>query len=213
MIRRDRCALMLCPLVLCTAGVNAQTFYSQNFQYGETFAGWSTSDYRNQSPFSRFLGRFNNETVTFDHVLPGLPSVGSWEYVLAFDLYVIDTWDGSEPQYGGDHLKLMIDGTRIFDETFANVHDIQTFREPDVGRAPMAFGAGADSIYRIQVPFVADAGLTRFAWQAYGLQSMGDESWGLDNVRLSMRSVPAPGAAAVVVGAGLIGMRRRRRVD
>jgi hypothetical protein len=50
---------------------------------------------------------------------------------------------------------------------------------------------------------------------ASGLQGIGDESWGLDNVQVQVSAVPVP-AAVWLFGSGLIGLAavaRRKKPD
>ena len=136
------------------------------------------------------------------------------QFVLTFDFYPIDSWDGSLTLFGPDHFRVMANNEVLFMETFANGPLMQTFdRSPDVGPAPLGFATQwTDSIYRdITIPFEFDAdGRVVFEFRGIGLQQLSDESWGIDNVRVSFEPVPAPGSLALLGVAGLIGARRRR---
>lgn len=138
-------------------------------------------------------------------------------YTLAFDLYAIDSWDGDGAGNGPDRFEVIVNRATIFSETIANTHTYQSWdRQPDEGRQHIGFHAGfVDSIYRnVELEFEVEQGdFVYIHWRALGLQAMNDESWGIDNVRVSWeyRPVPAPGAAGVLVGSlGLWGGRRRR---
>jgi hypothetical protein len=170
---------------------------------------WSQQTLTCAPVFSRFTGRFGNDTqtLTVSNLTIGEP------YVLSFDLYVIDSWDGDGPVAGPDYFNVAIDGIQVFHETFANYNgtppqQTQSFpREPDSGRVNLGFNGYVDAIYRgIQIAFVASNATTAFAFSGAGLESVDNESWGLDNVAiittgtgdnpdLTIGSLTAPSAA------------------
>jgi hypothetical protein len=134
-------------------------------------------------------------------------------FTLMFDLYIIDSWDGYLTPHGPDHFQVLVNDVMIFDETFANQHHYQSFRAPDVGPMHMGFNSlYKDSIYRdISIPFtIGDAETISIRFRSQGLHSMADESWGLDNVRVSYVPIPSPGAMGLLC-AGLLVMAPRRR--
>ena len=136
------------------------------------------------------------------------------QYFLSFDFYAIDSWDGDDTRYGPDRFEVRVNGESRFNESFANQHEYQSFARPTVGPVHLGYNTTAkDSIYRaITVPFTIDASSTDivFDFQAIGLQSIYDESWGIDNVRMSYDIVPAP-AGAGLMALGTLGLTRRRR--
>lgn len=78
------------------------------------------------------------------------------------------------------------------------------------------FGGGPgddDSVYHITLSFEHKASTLELSFFGLGLQDIGDESWGLDNVTVSTTApVPLP-APALLLGAGLaglVGVRRKR---
>lgn len=139
------------------------------------------------------------------------------QLMLAFDLYVLDSWDGAEQTHGIDQFGVTVNGQQIFLESFANVHRLQSYQgTPVVDRQHLGFNSAyVDSIYRLSIPFdVSGADIARFQFAGSGLLgAMNDESWGIDNVTVSMElvTVPAPGAAGVLAMGALAGLRRRRR--
>ncbi len=135
------------------------------------------------------------------------------QYTLTFDLYIIDSWDGNYRIHGPDTFEVLANGQSIFYETFANQHEYQTFRDPDIGRMHMGYNQSAkDSIYRaITIPFTIDEQdpQLRLSFHAIGLQGIQDESWGIDNVSVAYEVVPAPSSLALLALAGLAPRRRR----
>ncbi len=228
---------LLVPAVL-TAGANATLFYVNTFQSGTTYPEWSSNQtYTEEGVFTRFLGRYTNSGVmlTLDapprprDEVPGggdggdggggggppppPPPPVARGYVLDFSFFCIDSWDGSDPAYGLDHFAVRVNGQIVFDETFANQHLWQSYQgDPAVGRSQLGFDQRwNDSIYGLSVPFATDDPVLRIEFFAYGLHGvMNDESWGIDNVRVSTVPVPAPAGAAVLGLGGLVAMRRRR---
>lgn len=135
-------------------------------------------------------------------------------YNLTFDLYTIDSWDGNGPQ-GPDSFRVYVNDALKLNETFATGDGLtQSFRPADVGPVHLGFSPGwKDSIYRdISIDFTLPQG-SKWLWFDFvgvNLQAMHDESWGIDNVRVSTTVVPAPGPLALAMG-GVAMLRRRRR--
>src|SRR4026208_905708 len=71
-------------------------------------ANLETSD---QLVFSRFVGRYGNQTQTV--ALTGL-TIGQ-SYTVGFDLYILDSWDGSTAP--GDYFNISVDGFQVFHQT------------------------------------------------------------------------------------------------
>ena len=201
---------------------HAALFYSNNFESGTNFAEWSSNQqFTTATNFSRFMGRYTNSGVTLTVPQPARPNNdapgpgGTTQLLLRFHLYVLDSWDGSDTTHGPDSFGIRVNNTLVFNETFANQHTYQSYdRDPDVGRAQLGFDQRwDDSIYYMAIPFDTAAPTISVQFFAYGLLgAVADESWGIDNVRLSVVSVPAPGAAGLGLVAGGFLLRRRRRV-
>jgi hypothetical protein len=62
-----------------------------------------------------------------------------------------------------------------------------------------------DSVYELSFAFAHTGGSLELNFGASGLQGIGDESWGLDNVRVQVSAVPVP-AAVWLFGSGLVGL-------
>lgn len=131
-------------------------------------------------------------------------------YLLVFDFYCIDSWDGVSID-GPDKFKVTINDVTRLDSHFSNhliYHEYASL--PTIGPDFLGFSQYQDSIYRdVSIPF--DPGATptlnvRFEGQVW--QGLADESWGIDNVRIY--AVPTPGSVALLAMGGLVLARRRR---
>lgn len=133
------------------------------------------------------------------------------QFILKFDLYIIDSWDGAGT-HGPDFFQVKINNQVVMLETFDNHGGSQTFRQPDLGPIHMGYHQNyKDSIYRnIEIPFeiLPDDTSIKVAFQGLNLQGVVDESFGIDNV--SIRMIPAPGSAAVAFMGLAMASRRRR---
>src|SRR5262249_39137411 len=97
--------------------------YSTDFENGAG-SEWSTNQTDDSYPttFTEFLGRFSNGQAILT-----LAATAGKSYTLKFDFYAIDTWDGSDPNYGPDAFQVSVDGTTVFNQTFSNQGGLQSF--------------------------------------------------------------------------------------
>lgn len=134
---------------------------------------------------------------------------------MTFDLYTIDSWDGFNGAHGPDYFEVLINGSLKFSETFATGTLSQSFRPADTGPVHLGFSSAyTDAIYRgITISFTLPDEFShlKIDFRGRNLQSVGDESWGIDNVSVGYTVVPAPGPTALAAcGALMLGGRRRR---
>ncbi len=200
----------------CAAGASAGVVvYEQNFESPALIGNeWSSKATEAHGVFTRFSERRTNNPLTLT-----IGTVTGQAYSLLFDLYIIDSWDGSNQEWGGpDTFNVRIGDTLAFSETMDNDPNsrFKTYRNPDEAGH---FGFGTrdydnDAIYRgILLDFVAGGPFTTIAFFGTGLQSRNDESWGIDNVSVAALPVPGPAGALVIGFAGLALARRRERMD
>lgn len=207
-------AALACTALTGVASGQPIMMYSQDFQSG-LGSGWSSNAaVVIENGFTQFLGRLSwSEVVTLGLPQPAAAAGNEVVYNVTFDLYAIDSWDGDDVNHGPDRFEVAANGVMLLSETIANVHTMQSMREPDVARVHIGFNENwVDSIYRdISLSFTVPQGQPiTLSFQSLGLLTMSDESWGIDNVQVTYEVVPAPAGAAVLALAGLVSVRRRR---
>ncbi len=139
---------------------------------------------------------------------------------IKFLLAIIDSWDGDGGNPGPDSFNIAVDGNTVFSHTFASASGSSNYNAPAgvfLGAGNFGFNSWNDYVYDLGL----DPTLSGIAHTAStltidlyasgpGWQGFDDESWGVDNVVVSVNTVPAPGALGIA-GAGLLaGLRRRR---
>lgn len=176
--------------------------YSNNFERvaGSEWSNPSTST----TPNGRdFLGQFGNDAVTL--TLNELPV--HKEVVVAFDLFIIATWDGNrtDNNLGPDIWDLsVLNGPTLLHTTFGNgTPEISPYKQSYPGWYPDAEYAkrtGAaeyntlgypdpsgltpiqDAVYRLRFEFDHSSSSLVLNFAGSGLQDISDESWGIDNI-------------------------------
>jgi uncharacterized protein (TIGR03437 family) len=138
---------------------------------------------------------------------------------VAFDLYVLKSWDGNNQTYGPDRWTLRVQGgPTLLDSTFSNNPktgaDLSQQNYP-VKNSPQQSGAASvntlgytfygDSIYHLSFnfPHTADTLILNFSSSLFEGKGTDDESWGLDNVHVSTNSDAAIAASAAAPSLGL----------
>lgn len=143
-------------------------------------------------------------------------------YRLMFDLYAIDSWDGLSPSNGQDWFYVKANGPKLFNHAIAqdtSMPQWTTYAGPrTAGPVHLGFNsAWVDSIFRnVSMDFTLPAGTSRLdlTFGSVGLLNLNDESWGIDNVRVSyevVQVVPTPGTAMLAGMGGVLLVRRQRR--
>lgn len=230
----------ICTSVLILASMlplAAELVYHNDFE-GAVGTEWSSTA-TDMTPVGarRFLGQFSNNAVGL--TLANLPS--HTDVTVSLDLFIISSWDGNcEVNLHGGHCGPDIwnldvrGGPSLLHTTFSNIIDMPvgwsqsqaypgSFPTSDypaktgaaesntLGYMSM-IGLYGDSVYTLSftVPHIEDS--VTFDFSAEGLQGIEDESWGLDNVSVSVTPVPEPsGLLVLMCGLGGLGLARRRR--
>jgi len=202
----------------------ATIIYQNDFQ-SAVLTGWSSTGGSvaiSTSPNShKFLGRdsyygFSNETVSLS--LSGIP-VPNIGVTLAFDLYIIQSWDGNSDR---DIFELSVSGGPVLLYTTFGTHSPRYQSYPDNYGTGASYtwntGASAigtlgytfygDAIYHLEYTFPYSNSNLIINFAARNLQGITDESWGIDNVIISTEGVgviPEPNTI-LLLGSGLLGI-------
>ncbi len=202
--------------------------YSNDFEGpGPVGSEWSdtstdTTPGTVQHPADKFLGQFGSGTVTL--TLTDLPPAHT-EVTVAFDLFVIRSWDGNGKYgLGPDEWNVGVEGVGAFNTTFSNWSGTDNQAFPDEypgGDNPPRTGAienntlgyefddnPQDAVYHASVPFAHTASTLVVTFSATGLQELTDESWGLDDVVIQV-DIPEPATVFLLALGGLVVSRRR----
>jgi len=146
---------------------------------------------------------------------------------LAFLFAAIDSLDGTGTFPAGDYFRIELDGVQIFRESFANAMEsqiqsylppagVQLARRVDLGFSgpgsfytDSAYDLGADPVFS-NIAHTGSTATFKFVIEGEGIQNLDDESWAMDNLRVSVNAVPAPATAWLFLP-GLAGMIRFAR--
>jgi hypothetical protein len=177
--------------------------YSNNFE-GTVGNEWSlTTVDATPNGNRKFLGQFGNGGPQLQ--LSNLPAHNRVH--LEFDLYLIRTWDGSDPSYGPDNFRVsVVNGPILLDNTFACSASSATQSYPygsadpsppltgAVERGTLGYQYGEytslDAVYHFSWYFNHEDSSLSIDFTGSGLQELTDESWGLDNVKVTTEDNP-----------------------
>jgi hypothetical protein len=176
--------------------------YHNDFQ-GPVGTEWSSTA-TDVTPLGtrRFLGQFGNDSPSL--ALTGLPAHTKVE--IAFDLFIIRSWDGNSTPFGPDVWELRVaDGQALLETSFSNgARQAYPYPYPagDFDSCTgsietntlgyMVAGAPSDSVYHLAYAFHHSEDAISFLFEGHGLESLDNESWGLDNVVVRVVSEIAP---------------------
>ncbi len=160
------------------------------------------------TPGYQFSGQFLRSPTgnTLSITLTALPAHSALD--IHFLFAAIDSLDGTGVFPSGDFLRVDVDGVTIFRESFANA-DPGQFQSyvPAPGvelarRRDLGFSQGfyySDSAYDMSleprfsnIPHTAPSAIITFTLEGPGVQSLDDESWAMDNLRISVRTPSCP---------------------
>lgn len=171
-----------------------------DFENAAGLGSWSSTNLSTTPVGARgFLGEFGNQAVSLS--LTNLPShnVASIEC----DLLLIRSWDGTSASNGPDLFNLqVVSGPSLLKTSFGAHAGTQSFpADYPQGSFPSGFDTAEsdsmgfpfrtswvgtmDAVYTLRFDFAHTADLLGFTFSASGLEALTNESWGLDNVRVS----------------------------
>jgi hypothetical protein len=182
---------------------------------------WSTTGITTAPAGQKFLGEFSNETVTLTlKGLPLARRLGLFFdlYVIrSWDGNQVDNTlppglngtNGVDTIVGPDIWELAADGQKLVNTTFSNWGALG-YRQAYPGSYPNgSYPAGSgvvdngslgyqyferpmDSVYHFNYVLDQQSDVLTIAFSAAGLQEIGDESWGIDNVQITLMPLRAP---------------------
>jgi len=177
----------------------AKEIYTEDFERG-VGSEWSNSTSTTIDK-STVLGTFNESPVTL--TLPNTPV--NVNMTICFDVWVMDSWDGNSDIHGPDVFSVDLSPERnILSTTFSNTYDDPTqsypqpFSEEKIENHAFTTGAAktgefnghftrfTDSKYEICRTFLNTDDLLKITFSAHLTQGMSDESFGIDNVSISV---------------------------
>ncbi|MCA8926855.1 MAG: hypothetical protein KDC18_02210 [Alphaproteobacteria bacterium] len=170
-----------------------------------------------------YLGPLNNHVNVSGVSLGWAPGVNIAGVTLGFRLLGFDTLDGLI--CCTDTLSVAVDGVTLLSGTFGVGNAQQVYIAPAglsvdflgaVG--PLGQQGHASAVYDIafQIPDLT-AGMHTFAWSYTPLQSLADESWGLDNVVIQHQTPVGEPNMVALLGVGMVGLgaliRRKTKTE
>jgi len=184
---------------------------SYTFENGVT-TGFSHSTIRTGGPTGSYLGLFGSETWDNPVTLAVDLLTAGTNATIAFDLLIVDTWDGYDPQWSlprGDTFTLLIDGVPISLDPFAawdrglypnarvsaGYLGAMTYRVSMVrtrSGTNFAGGSTADQVWRVTLTLDNAPRTFQLGFSAGTDSAISDESWGLDNLTISASGSGSP---------------------
>lgn len=189
------CAATWLTVAAPLAFAQATVPYTNDFE-GTIGSEWNWPTTQDNATQSRILGLYSNSPLTLT-----LTTVPGTEYELVFDLWAVDSWDGSRHPYGPDEFRVLFGTTELVRGTIGPAADNPNFPATFTQQAnPFGYWQ-ADMVARgVTLRFTATATTSVLTFDGEGLQEIWDESWGLDNLSVvAAGSTPSTAAAVPYV--------------
>jgi hypothetical protein len=219
MFRNISAGLAVVLIGIAALVANGDVIYSNDFEsvVGSQWSNTSTDI----TPVGnrQFLGQFAND----DAVSLSLNNLSAHNSAtISFDLYVIQSWDGTSTDCGPDTWQLSMDnGPVLLNTTFSNTGDdghMQSYSGSSSSGGEYDAQTGAseintlgyefygDSVYKLSFTFNHTGDSLKLNFAGFGLQDVDDESWGLDNVTVSVSdaAIPEPSTVAIFAVMGFV---------
>lgn len=212
-MRISTCFVCAFVVVLAAGRCGAQTVvYSEDFEARSSFPEWSTvaTDPAYQNPIKtersplggrRFLGRFGAQQATL--TLTGLKRHDT--VIVEFDWFILASMDGADPFYAESFTIAEPSAGVAYCTSFSNFDFVadpsarQAFPgtcgagdfPPKSGAAERntlgySFARAGDAVYRMRLVFAHTNPTLALSIAGEGLQELYDESWGIDNMKVSI---------------------------
>ncbi len=223
-MNKNFCFLFIFLMLLLNLSAVPVVVYSNNFS--SSASGWSNTSIA-YSNGEYFLGTnangFGNGTIGYS-----LNSMTPHDTVtVTFDLYIIQSWDGNGPAGGGpDGWQFKADGNTLLSTTFANYSggNTQGYGGPGLQSGTytpktgayelghLGFGTGdfGDTTYRLTFTFAHTSSNLGLSFISLQNQAPGDEGWGLDNVTVTVNTIPEPSTILLSLFALMLFFYKRR---
>jgi len=169
--------------------VPANLPYSSDFESAPGSEWWPRV-LSSTATHGQFAGRYRNTSLRL-----ALNTAIGQTYRAVFDLYAIDSWDGTPAPYGPDSFRVSANGTQVFSHTLIHdpgwMEDGCTYPYSADQYGAYGFNSGwSDGIYRrVEVIFTAASTVTTLAFSGSltdeAGQGFNDESWGIDNLSVT----------------------------
>ncbi|MFZ4400682.1 MAG: LamG-like jellyroll fold domain-containing protein [Bacteroidales bacterium] len=182
--------------VILTANATA---IGSSWLYFQDFENTVGNEWNNNNRFTfngtKVAGPFGNQSISLN--LSNLPQHDSVE--VSFDLYIHDSWDGNGPT-SFDYWNLLINNDTLISTTFSN-HTTQSYPQNYPANNPFKTGAlitnlpvlcsnsVGSSMYRITRKILNNSNLLLISFKGNTDQSVCDESWSIDNVKVKLLNV------------------------
>jgi len=196
--KAKKCEEKLCSNAIdsleTSKGKSPLLIYANDFE-GKVGPEWSNPSTGVTSTGRKYLGKFGNQNVS----LTLNNFITHTAISVSFDLFLMDSWDGNKSEMGPDIWELNTgSGKTILHTTFSNLDEYgwrQSYPKkfpggnypPHTGAAEVnSLGPGyyGNSVYRLHFNFAHFKSTLVLNFTASGLQGIGDESWGIDNIEV-----------------------------
>jgi YD repeat-containing protein len=219
---------------LVTVPTDSVIYQSEfNSPIGSEWSDTKTTQIPAVTTTDKILGDFGNESVTLS--LTNLPAHSG--LTVSFDLYILRSWDGVSTRWGPDQWEFAADGTTLLDTTFSNHIPAVAGTDNGSQNYPDSFGTldysnaesgsieqnslgfmfkrndlggkivDMDSVYHLTYTFTHSASTLTLVFKGIGLQSLADESWGLNNIVVASSGAQATDLTATATTTGSINLR------
>jgi len=135
---------------------------------------------------------------------------------LSFLMVLVDSWDSTNGSVTPDYFNVAVDGVSVLQTTSNNATGTVGYGGDLLYSGNAGWGSWIEKAFDMsgdpdltEIAHTADSVTIEFFASGAGWQGSSDESWAIDNLKVSVR-IPAPSVLACA-GLGLLATGRRRR--